>query len=323
MSVAAVGAGVLALVVTALVAGSTAPAYAAQPRIGLGTAAAYSVLAGTTVTNTGPTVVVTGDLGVSPGSAVTGFPPGLVTAGATHAADANALQAQNDLTTGYNDAAGRTPVTAAGELGNRRLVAGVYGAATALSLTGTVTLDAEGDPDAVFIFQAGSTLITAANSTVALINGASPCNVFWQVGSSATLGTNTTFVGTIMALTSADLQTGATLQGRVLARNGAVTLDTNTITRPNCAAVSTPTPTDGPDDGGSGGGGSDDGGPGGGGPGDGGPGGGGPGTSGTPGQTGTGTPGTPVVPNGNPDTGIGGAASSASSLLTFPGVHLN
>ncbi|WP_406271473.1 ice-binding family protein [Nocardia sp. NBC_00881] len=223
-------------------------ASAAQPPVGLGTATPFAVLAGTTVTNTGPSII-SGDLGVSPGSAVTGFPPGTVINGTQHVADAVALQAQNDLTTAYNDAAGRTPaIGVPADLGGLTLVAGVYNTAGPMGLTGTVTLDAQGDPNAVWIFQAGSTLITASNSTVALINGASPCNVFWQVGSSATLGTNTTFVGTIMALTSISVQTSSTVNGRVLARNGQVSLDDNIITRPNCAippptSTTTPPPT--------------------------------------------------------------------------------
>jgi len=194
------------------------------------------------VTNTGPSLV-TGDLGVSPGTAITGFPPGLVI-GTQHAADAVALKAQTDLTTAYNDAAGRTPARSVpADIGGQTLVRGVYKAAGPLGITGTVTLDAKGNANAVFIFQVGSTLITAPNSTVALINGAQPCNVFWQVGSSATLDTNTTFVGTIMALQSASLLTGSTVAGRVLARNGAVTLDTNTITRPRCVIQPPPTTT--------------------------------------------------------------------------------
>jgi Ice-binding-like len=221
----------VALAMGMLAVGQTA--YAAGPTtVGLGTAASFAVLAGTTVTNTGATKI-TGDLGVSPGNAVTGFPPGTVS-GATHKADAVALQAQADLVTAYNDAAGRTPVTAvATELGGTTLKAGVYGNDT-LGLTGTLTLDAAGDPSSVFIFKAASTLITASNSNVALINGASACNVFWQVGSSATLGTGTKFIGNILALTSVALQTGATLDGRALARNAAVTLDTNVITNAAC-----------------------------------------------------------------------------------------
>ena len=229
----------------AVVAGLTAvlvgTASAAQPPVGLGSATSFAVLAGSTVTNTGPTVI-TGDLGVSPGSAVTGFPPGIDN-GVMHIADAVAGLAQVDVTDAYNDAAGRIPVTAVpADLAGMVLVAGVYGGPT-LGLTGTVTLDAQGDPNAVFVFQSASTLITASSSVVALVTGAHPCNVYWQVGSSATLGTGSTFVGTTMALTSIAAQTGATVQGRLLARNGAVTLDSNVITAPNCAVVPPTTTT--------------------------------------------------------------------------------
>lgn len=222
-----------------LLVATSAPASAAQPPVGLGTAASFAVLAGTTVTNTGPSVIG-GDVGVSPGSAVTGFPPGTVNNGTVHAADAVSLQAQNDLTTAYDDAAGRGPVVdkTSQDLGGSTLVPGVYNAASAMALTGTVTLDAQGDPNAVFVFQAGSTLITASSSTVALVGGTQACNVYWQVGSSATLGTGTNFVGSVMALTDISMQTGANLTGRVLARNGQVSLDTNTITRSDCAAPS-------------------------------------------------------------------------------------
>ncbi|WP_433278493.1 ice-binding family protein [Pseudonocardia xinjiangensis] len=224
---------------------SPASAQSAQAPVGLGTATSFAVLAGSTVTNTGPSVI-SGDVGVSPGSAIVGFPPGIVVNGVFHAADAVAAQAQDDLTTAYNDAAGRSPVTAVGpELGGLTLAPGVYGGGT-LQITGTLTLDAQGDPNAVFIFQAASTLITASASDVSLINGADPCNVFWQVGSSATLGTGSDFVGTILALTSITAQTGADVEGRLLARNGAVTLDTNTITRPDCDVVPPTTTTTAP-----------------------------------------------------------------------------
>jgi len=237
--------GTAAAIVILMDAGGMTPAWAAQPPVGLGTATPFAVLAGTTVTNTGPSVI-SGDLGVSPGSAVTGFPPGVVINGTQHSADAVALQAQTDLTTAYNDAAGRTPVTVVStDLGGQTLAPGVYQAASSMGLTGTVTLDGQGDPNAVFIFQMGSTLTTASNSTVSLINGAQACNVFWQVGSSATLGTATTFVGSILALTSATVLTGTTVAGRVLARNGAVTLDTNTITTPTCTGPS-PSPSPSP-----------------------------------------------------------------------------
>jgi LPXTG-motif cell wall-anchored protein len=217
-------------------------AHAAQAPIGLGTAASYAIVAGSTITNTGPSVI-SGDVGLSPGTAVTGFPPGTVNNGTIHATDAAALQAQADVTTAYNDAAGRTPAaTVTADLGGQTLIAGVYAGAT-LGLTGTLTLDAQGDPNAVFVFQTASTLITASSSTVAFVNGANPCNVFWQVTSSATLGTNSVFVGTVLALTSITAATGASVTGRLLARNGAVTLDTNTITNGTCTSATPTTST--------------------------------------------------------------------------------
>jgi len=235
--------------------------------VDLGTADAFGVLAGTTVTNTGPTVVC-GNVGVSPGSAVVGFtgpPNGTVICGTIHAADAVALQAQSDLTIAYNDAAGRfcepSNNLTGTDLGGLTLVSNVYCFDSSAFLTGTLTLDAQGDPNSVFIFQIGSTLITAVNSTVDLINGAQACNVFWQVGSSATLETGNTFVGNILALTSVTAKTGTTVDGRLLARNGAVTLDDNVIIRAECA-------TEGGGDTGGGGGGGDTGGDTGGGGGD-------------------------------------------------------
>lgn len=209
----------------------------AQAPVGLGTSAPFAVLAGTpAVTNTGPTAI-TGDVGIHPAVAVTGFPPGKVN-GTIHMADAVALQAKSDLVTAYNDAAGRTPATAVagGTLGGKTLVAGVYKATgVALALTGTVTLDGQNDPNSVWVFQATSTLVTASSSSVKLTNGASPCNVFWQVTSSATLGSGSTFVGTIMALTSITMASGVTVNGRALARNGTVTLINDKITN-SCSA---------------------------------------------------------------------------------------
>jgi len=220
-------------------------AAAATAPVGLGTAGSFAVLAGTTVTNTGPSGI-SGDLGVSPGTAVTGFPPGIVSGGTIHAGDAVAAQAQSDLTTAYNDAAGRSPTAnvpafiGAGET----LAPGVYNASSSLEVGGSLTLDAGGDPNAVFVFQAPSTLITDSASSVTLANGAQACNVFWQVGSSATLGTNSAFAGSILALTSISVNTGDTIAGRALARNGAVTLDDDTITTPSCSSTPpTPTPT--------------------------------------------------------------------------------
>jgi type VI secretion system secreted protein VgrG len=220
-------------------------AHAATAPVGLGTAGSFAVLAGTTVTNTGPTAV-TGDLGVFPGTSVTGNPAVL---GATHVDDAVAAAAQADLVTAYDDAAGRTPATAvSGDLVGQTLVPGVYKSTSSLQLTDTVTLDAQGDPQAVFVFQIASTLVTASQSRVALVGGTQACNVFWQVGSSATLGTGTQFRGSILALTSIAAQTAATVEGRLLARNGAVTLDSNVVTRPGCAlpsptATAAPVPT--------------------------------------------------------------------------------
>lgn len=207
--------------------------------VDLGTAGNFAVLAGQTVTNTGPSVL-TGDLGVSPGTAVTGFPPGTVN-GAVHAGDAVAGQAQSDLTTAYNNAAGQAvDATISANLGGQTLDPGVYSKASdTTDLNGALTLDAHGDPNAVFIFKLSSTLITSSNSSVVLVNGAQPCDVFWQVSSSATIATGTTFVGNILALTSITVQTGATIDGRALARNGAVTLDDNVITRQTCSSGGT------------------------------------------------------------------------------------
>jgi hypothetical protein len=214
-------------------------AHAAQPAVGLGTTASFAVLSGATVTNTGPSVI-NGDLGVSPGSAITGFPPGIVN-GTMHATDAVASQAKSDLVTAYNDAAGRTPAALIPEdLGGLFLSAGAYQRAASLQLTGDVTLDGEGSPDAVFVIKVGSALTTASGSRVVLTGGAQACNVFWQIGSSATLGTDTTFRGNIFALESITANTRATLHGRALARNGAVTLDTNTVNRGDCAPGTTP-----------------------------------------------------------------------------------
>ncbi|MDQ1575429.1 MAG: hypothetical protein QOH55_579 [Microbacteriaceae bacterium] len=220
-------AGVAALATVVLVGGGlSAPSRSDAAVPGLGAAASYSVLGGSTVTNTGPTVL-NGDLGVSPGTAITGFPPGIAV-GATHAGDAQAAQAKLDLLTAYNAAAALTPTaTLAGDIGGQTFGPGVYHSASSLGITGTVTLDAHGDPNAVFTFQMGSTLITASASNVKLINGAQASNVFWQVGSSATLGTTTSFAGTIMALASITVTTGVTVDGRALALNGAVTLDSN------------------------------------------------------------------------------------------------
>ncbi|MGC1193507.1 MAG: ice-binding family protein, partial [Candidatus Dormiibacterota bacterium] len=222
------GAVIAAAVVAALVnfCGSVGAA-SVLPTVDLGSASAYGVLAGTTVTNTGLTNI-SGTLGVNPGTAITGFPPGVVSNGTIDSADASAAQAQSDLTTAYGDAVTSGPATpVAADLGGMTLDAGIYtpAAQPSMFLTGTVTLDGQGNPNAVFIFQAGSTLVTASDSLVNLIGNAQACNVFWQVGSSATLGTGTDFSGSILALTSITVSTGASVEGRLLAQNGAVTLD--------------------------------------------------------------------------------------------------
>lgn len=333
--VAALGVSAVALLVTGVAWSGASPAYAAVATVGLGTAEPFAVLAGSEITNTGPSVI-NGDVGIAPGTAVTGFPPGLIN-GDLHQTNAEAIQAQKDLTTAYDDAAGRPARDITGQnFGERRFNPGVYKDTSSIRLNGRVTLNAQGDPDAVFIFQAGSTLITAAASTVKLINGADPCNVFWQVGSSATLGTGTDFVGTIMALTSATLTTGANVEGRVLARDGAVTLDTNVITVPDCAATdgSSDSPTDEPSSpGGAGGGGGD-------GPGDEGTGDDGTGDEGTGdstdaaatgdgepagpsdsdatgGPAGPGDPAGPIVPVGHPETGLEPSPADRRPLVLY------
>jgi len=216
---------------------STAATTAGQAPVPLGSADTFAVLAGSTVTSTGGTTV-NGDLGLSPGTAVTGFPPGVVN-GAIHAGDAIAAQAQLDLTSAYNDAAGRTvgAITVAGNLGGQTLTPGLYKSTSSLEISsGDLTLDAQGDANAVFIFQMGSTLTTTAGRQVILSGGAQAANIVWQVGSSATLGTTSGFKGNILALTSITVTTGATVEGRLLARNGAVTLDANTITIPTATS---------------------------------------------------------------------------------------
>jgi LPXTG-motif cell wall-anchored protein len=222
-------------------------ASAAQPAVGLGTAGSFAVLAGAGITNTGATTA-SGTAGANFGSSPTGTFTGdtlVTTSGIKYlAVAAQTSGAQSDLITAYNDAAGRTPATTvAADLGGQTLKQGVYNSASSLALTGNLTLDGENDAAAVFVFQAGSTLTTASASKITLINGAQACNVFWQVGSSATFGTTSDFTGHVLALTSITANTGATFQGQLLARNGAVTLNNNTIVNNLCAAVATPTPT--------------------------------------------------------------------------------
>lgn len=226
----------------ALVMAFAPPAQAAAVAVPLGTAQSFSVLAGAGITNTGATTL-SGDMGTFPTTSIDGQPP--VVGGTNHAGDAVTKGAKDDLVMAYNVAASEGPTSPiTNDLAGKTLTRGVYNSATSMGLSGALTLDAEGDPNSVFVFQMGSELTTASASSVLLTNGADPCNVYWQVGSSADLGTNSVFVGTVMALTSISLTTGARVQGRMLARNGTVTMDTNTITTPNCDT------TDGGDTGG-------------------------------------------------------------------------
>jgi hypothetical protein len=218
---------------------------------GLGAAGSFAVLGSSTVTNTGATTV-NGDLGVSPGLACTGFPapctgggPGVVT-GTIHAGDAIALNAQGAALTAYNALASQAcNINLTGtNLGGLTLTPGVYCFSSSAQLTGTLTLNGLGNPGSVWVFQIGSTLTTASGSRVAFINSAQACGAFWQVGSSATLGTNTAFSGNIIALASDTLNTGATNAGAVFARTGAVTLDTNSVSVVgSCGSGPQPTPT--------------------------------------------------------------------------------
>jgi type VI secretion system secreted protein VgrG len=245
LAASAVAAGAAALFI------ATPHALAATAQVGLGTAGSFGVLAGTMVANTGPSVINGGDLGVDPGTAVTGFPPGTVngtiytaTGPGTVAADAQA-----DLTVAYNDAAGRTPATAIpAAIGSggidpaefAQLAPGIYKASSSLDVFGTLTLNAGGEADAVWIFQVPSALMTdPTGSSVVLTNGAQACNVFWQVGSSATLNTGTPFQGTILALASITMPGAVTIDGRALARNGDVTLNDDTINVPAACPPST------------------------------------------------------------------------------------
>jgi hypothetical protein len=228
--------------VITLIGFTSSPAFGVAA-INLGNAKPDAVIAGTTITNTGNSVL-TGDISLSPGTSIVGFPPGTAS-GTSDAGDATSLAAQTSATAAYGVAAGETPFTtlAGGTVGGLTLSPGVYTASSAMQLTGPLTLNAGGDASAVFIFQAGSTLTTASAASVVLEGGAQACNVYWQVGSSATIGSTTSFVGTILALASVTLNTGATVDGRVFAQTGAVTLDDNVITVPTCNALPAPTTT--------------------------------------------------------------------------------
>lgn len=204
-----------------------------QTGVTLGDASVMAVLAGSAVTSTGATNI-TGDLGLSPGTSVGGFPPGVLT-GTLRINDATATQAKLDLTAAYNDAAGRTStdiVTLSGNLGGLTLTPGLYKSTSSLAISsGDLTFDAKGNSGAIFIIQIATTLTTTSGRKVFLTGGASAANIFWQVGSSATFGTTSVFKGTVMAMQSITFNTGATLTGRALARSGGVTMAGNTIVK--------------------------------------------------------------------------------------------
>jgi Ice-binding-like len=211
--------------------------------LSLGSAESFAVLAGTAITNTGTTTIV-GDVGSSPTSAITGFGTVALT-GTNHGGDATTVQAKTDLDAAYVKAVGSAPTATIGtELGGTTVTPGVYNsAAGTFAITGTLTLDSQSDPNAVFIFQMATTLTTAAASAVTFSNGGSACNVFWQVGSSATLGANTQLLGSILAFTSITSGAGSNIAGRLLAEGGAVTIDSNNITVPACTPPPPPTTT--------------------------------------------------------------------------------
>ena len=243
MSKKKVGVGLVSILSMTALAIPTSALAATAPD--LGTAAPFGVLGAASVTNT-DTTIVGGDVGVYPGTSITGFPPGIIL-GTEHDADAVAGQGEVDALTAYNQAAGEAPteVLPSNDLTGLTLAPGVYKNASDVMLdtNGTLTLDGQGDPDSVFIFQIGSTLTTGSDSSISYINGASPCNVFWQVGSSATLGTGSNFVGTILANTSISLDDSVTVAGRLLAgegtSSGAVTLIGDTISPSVCTTPTT------------------------------------------------------------------------------------
>jgi len=222
------------LLLSAVVWSGWGPEAWAQAVVDLGSAATFAVLGNSTVTNTGATVVV-GDFGVSPGTAYTGFPPGVVVNGSVHASDTTASNAMTAANATYTVLAGEafTQNLSGMNLGSRTVTAGVYFFSATAQLTGTLTLDAQNNPNARFDFQIGSTLGTAVGSQVLLANGAQSANVYWQITSSVTFLTSTTFVGNVLASTSITAGTGSTVDGRLFALNGAVTLDNNTITGPS------------------------------------------------------------------------------------------
>ncbi|MFI6124223.1 ice-binding family protein [Streptomyces sp. NPDC051064] len=241
----ALASAVAATAAAVMVAVTPTPASAIALPVPLGTAASYSVLSGQGVTNTGNSVLGQ-SLGTHPNPAITGFPPGVVQ-GAVHPADAPALQAKSDLLVGFNNAAGQAPdfALAPGIGAGQTLAPGVHHASVGLGITGDLILDADGDSSAVWVFQVPESLTTASNSRILLTDGASACNVYWQIGVTATLGTTSTFVGTLMAGTSITVDQGTNIQGRALASNGSVTLNNNRISQGNCSPTTTGGATNG------------------------------------------------------------------------------
>jgi Ice-binding-like len=215
-------------------------AFAVAPRaalapIDLGSAGKFAVLAGSTVTSTGQTRIW-GNVGIFPGTARTGFPPASITSGAFHSADGMAQQAQLDLTTAYNKAMGlvNAPIAVAGNLGGQTLAPGLYKSTSGLAVSsGDLTLDGQGNKNAVWVFQMASTFNMTPGRQIIMINGARPRNIFWAIGTSATIGTGCTFDGTLLAHQSISIATGSTMRGRALARIGAVTMQDNSVTKAN------------------------------------------------------------------------------------------
>lgn len=237
------GRGTVVAIAAALALGIV-PAAAKASEVNLGTASPFVVLGGSGVTNTGPSVL-NGDLGVTPGTSLTGFNEAVVN-GAIHNNDAVAEGAQSDFNTAFGVAGGQ-PISedlTGKDLGGLSLTPGVYGYSSSALLTGQLTLNAQGNPKAQFVFVIGSALTTESASSVKLINGASPCNVYWRVGSSATLGTTTDFQGNLMALSDITVNNGVHVEGRVLAREGQITLDNDVLDNSQCATGSTPTETE-------------------------------------------------------------------------------
>jgi hypothetical protein len=242
----------ISVLATLIVLAFASAAFAVSPKpVDLGRTSNFAVLAGSGITNTGATSVsgtAGGDMGSSPTTTFVETGP-VTTSGTKYIAESAVVdKAKEDLVSAYDDAKGRNfDATISADLGGKALTPGVYKSDTSMGLTGTLTLDAKGDPNAVFIFQIGSTLTTASASKIVLLNGTQACNVFWQVGSSATFGTKSSFVGHVFALTSITATTGASFNGQLLAQNGAVTLDTNIIVNDLCVAAPVETATPKPE----------------------------------------------------------------------------